>query len=210
MAFSGLTFPQLKLKHGITKEIVDPISVTGNGAREVRRKQNKIDRGVWSFPARNMYEADKQAIVKFLQQTRMGLDSFYFQDPTYPEFNEAVMTWRSSNTYWFNIPYDATTGGIHPVLRPKMGELTVKLNGVTTTASVFTDSTTGMPYLQTGGAGSSSIVCTVTGPCYLVGRFAGPLNYTITAMQKSTLSGTCNVVPTVVQLGDFQIIEVFE
>ena len=202
MAFSGLTFPQLKLKHGISKQIIDPIMVTGNGAREVRRKQNKTDRGVWTFPARNISEADKQTLVKFLQQTRMGADSFYFQDPTYPEFNNAVMAWRSFNTYWLNIPYDATTSGIHPVIRPKMGELTVKLNGVTTTASLLTDSTTGMPYIQTGGAGSSSIVCTVTGPCYLVARFSGTVNYTITAMEKSSLGGTCNVVPTIV---DFSI-----
>lgn len=210
MAFSGLTFPNLKLKHGITKEMVDPISITGNGAREVRRKQNKTDRGVWSIPARAMSETDKQTLVTFLQQTKMGLDSFYFQDPTYPEFNNAVMPWRSSNTYWLNVPYNTSTGGSHPVLRPKMGELSFKLNGTPTTAALLTDATTGLPYIQMGGAGGSNIVCTVTGPCYLVARFAGPLNYTIAAMEKSSLGGTCNVVPTVIQLGDFQIVEVFE
>lgn len=209
MAFSGLTFPNLKLKHGITKEMVDPISITGNGAREVRRKQNKTDRGVWTFPARVISEDDKQTLVKFLKQTNMGLDSFYFQDPTYPNFVDAVMTHRSSNTYWLNIPFDSTTAGTHPVLRPKMSELTVKLNGVTTTATVQTDSTTGKPFIQTAGAGGSSITCTVSGPCYLVARFAGTVAYRIVAMARNGSTG-CDVAPTHVELQDFQIVEVFE
>lgn len=210
MAFSGLTFPTLKLKHGITKEMVDPISITGNGAREVRRKQNKTDRGVWSFPARAMSENDKQALVKFLQQTKMGLDSFYFQDPTYPEFNNAIMPNRSSATFWCKLPYDATTAGIHPIIRPVIAGLTFKKDGVPVVGVTWsTDSSNGQAYFNVPGANAGSII-TVTGPCYFVARFAGTVSYTIAAMERSSLGGDCNVVPTAVQMNDFQIVEVFE
>lgn len=207
MAFSNLTFPQLKLKHGISKQIIDPITITGNGAREVRRKQNKTDRGVWSFPARNIYEADKLTLVKFLQQTRMGADSFYFQDPTMPVLQDAVMASRSTNTFYYNVPFDAATPGNHPIIRPVNAGLTVKLNGTATTSYSFGAGTDGLPYIQVTGATPSDTV-TVSGAYYLVCRFAGTVQYTITAMQK--LDNNCTVTPTVVELGDFQIIEVFE
>lgn len=207
MAFSGLTFPQLKLKHGISKQIIDPISVTGNGAREVRRKQNKTDRGVWTFPARNISEADKQALVKFLQQTRMGADSFYFQDPTMPVLVDAKMSSRSTNTFYYNVPFDATTAGNHPIIRPVNVGLTVKLNGVTTTNYSFATGTDGLPYIQVTGATVSDTV-TVSGPVYLIGRFSGTVQYSITAMTK--IDNNCTVAPTVVELADFQVVEVFE
>ena len=207
MAFSGLTFPQLKLKHGISKQIIDPISVTGNGAREVRRKQNKTDRGVWTFPARNIYEADKQALVKFLQQTRMGADSFYFQDPTMPVLVDAIMPARSANTRFFNVPFDATTPGTHPIIRPVNTGLTVKINGTTTTNYGFGTGSDGLPFISVPAASGSDVI-TVSGPYYLVCRFSGTVQYSITAMQK--LDNNCTVTPTVVELADFQIVEVFE
>lgn len=207
MAFSGLTFPQLKLKHGISKQIIDPIMVTGNGAREVRRKQNKTDRGVWTFPARNISEADKQALVKFFQQTRMGADSFYFQDPTMPVLVDAPMASRSTNTFYFNVPFDAVTPGNHPIVRPVNVGLTVKLNGTPTTNYSFATGTDGLPYIQVTGATPTDTV-TVSGAFYLVARFSGTLQYSIAAMQK--VDNNCTVVPTIVELADFQIIEVFE
>lgn len=210
MAFVNSIFPVLKLKHGITKEIVDPVMITGNGTREIRRKQNKWERFVWSIPARQLLEADKQAITKFLRLTDMGLKSFLFQDPTYPEFNAAPLTNRSTNTWYLTLPYDATTAGTHPVFNPVIGGLVFKKNGVTVTATYTgIDGTTGLPYVTITGSVPADTV-TVTGPTYSTVRFAGPLAYTITAMAKSPLGGTCNVVPTVVQLADFQLIEVFE
>jgi len=210
MAFTNIIFPTLKLKHGVIKEIVDPVMITGNGAREVRRKQNKWERFVWTIPARYLLEADKTAITKFLRQTDMGLKSFLFQDPTYPEFNATPLTSRSTNTWYLTLPWDTTTAGTHPVFNPVMSGLVFKKNGVTVTATYTgIDGTNGLPYVTITGSVPADVI-TVTGPTYSTVRFAGPLRFSIAAMQKSPLGGTCNVVPTVVQLEDFQLIEVFE
>lgn len=208
MAFQNVIFPALKLKHGAYKEISDPVSITGNGTRELRRKQNRWERFIWSIPARHMIEADKVAIYKFLRGVNMGLDSFLFQDPTCPELNLAPLKNRSTNTWYLNIPYDSTTAGTHPIMNPVMGGLKFRKNGNTVTATFAVDSA-GFPYVTITGTVPTDVI-TVTGPLYMTVRFAGPLGYTIAAMEKSPLPGVCNVVPTVIQLADFQIIEVFE
>lgn len=210
MAFLNSKFPTLKLKHGVAKEVVDPVSVTGNGAREVRRKQNRWERFVWSVPARNLIDSDKTAIHKFLRSTDMGLKSFLYQDPTFPELNLAPMTWRSSGTAYLNLPYDATTPGTHPIFNPVMGELVFRKNGNIVTATYNGLDSNGYPYVTITGGLLVGDTLTVTGPIYMTVRFASTLKYSITAMTPSPLGGTCNVVPSVVELGDFQLVEVFE
>jgi hypothetical protein len=210
MAFLNSKFPTLKLKHGVTKEIVDPVSVTGNGAREVRRKQNRWERFVWTIPARNLPNADKDAIYKFLRSTDMGLKSFLYQDPTFPEFNATPLPFRSSGTAYLNLPLDATTAGTHPVFNPVMGELVFRKNGNVVTATYNGVDSNGYPYVTITGGLLVTDVLTVTGPIYMTVRFNSTLRYSISAMSPSPLGGTCNVVPSVVELSDFQLIEVFE
>ena len=87
-----------------------------------------------------------------------------------------------------------------------MGSLS---NGSNASATFGGVDSFGFPYVTIIGSTPTDTI-TVTGPVYMTARFAGPLGFTITAMGKSPLGGTCNVVPTVIQLADFQIIEVFE
>lgn len=209
MAFQNVIFPTLKLKHGAYKEISDPVSITGNGTRELRRKQNRWERFIWTIPSRHLIEADKLAIHKFLRGVNMGLDSFLFQDPTCPELLNAPLKNRSTNTWYLNIPYDSTTPGTHPIMNPRMSGLVFKKNGVTVTATYSGVDTAGFPYVTITGSVPTDTI-TVTGSLYMTVRFNGTLGYTITAMEKSSLGGTCQVVPTVVQLADFQLVEVFE
>ena len=50
----------------------------------------------------------------------------------------------------------------------------------------------------------------LNGPCYLTARLNSPLTWTISAMEKSPLGSTCSPTPTIVDMGDIEIIEVFE
>lgn len=209
MAFQNIIFPDLKLKHGIHKEIVMPVSITGNGNREVRRKQNRYERFVWSIPARTLLEADKQAIYKFLNQVNYGLDSFLYRDPTYPELNGAIMSYRSGTTWYLNIPFDSTTAGTHPIINPVMAGLTFKKNAVAVTGVTFAVGTDGRPYIDVPASVSTDVI-TVTGPLYMTARFDSTFNFTIAAMIPSPLNASCAPNPSMVELGDFNIVEVFE
>lgn len=210
MAFSNLIFPEIKLKHGIQKEVVDPVTITGNGAREVRRKQNRWERFIWTIPSRQLLDADKVAIHKFLRQVGMGLNSFLYRDPTYPSFVDAPLTNRSGNTWFMNLPYDAITAGTHPVFHPQMGGLVFKKGGVTATATFGGVDSNGFPYVTISGSTPADSI-TVTGAVYMTVRFEGSLNFSIDAMAKSTVAtNSCDVVPTIVTLNDFKLVEVFE
>ena len=208
MAFSAVKFPNLRLKHGNIKEIIDPIAVTGNGTREVRRKINRWDRYTWTIPSRQLLEADKLEVIKFFRQVQSGLTSFLYQDPDFPEFNGHKLGNRSGSTWYLNIPYDLTTPGTHPIMNPQMGELTFKLNGVTT-ASTFAIDANGYPYVNVPGSSAGSTI-TVFGNVYLTARFDGSISTTITSMEKSTLNSNCIVKPSVSLMSDIKLIEVFE
>lgn len=210
MAFQSVIFPTLKLKHGITREVVDPVMITGNGAREVRRKQNRWERFVWTIPARNLVQSDIDAIYKFLNGVGKGLDSFLFQDPHYPEFNNAKLANKATTGWYLNLPYDSTTAGTHPVMNPILGGLSIKKNGiahaVTPTFAIDGD---GFPIITIPSTSPSDVI-TISGAVYMTVRFEGTLTTTIAAMQKSTLGGTCNVVPSVSNIQDFRLVEVWE
>ena len=210
MAFQNVIFPDLKMKHGAQKEVVMPISITGNGTREVRRKQNRFERFVWSIPARTLLEADKQAVYKFLNQVNFGLDSFLYKDPTMPELNGAIMTSRSGDTWYLNLPFDSTTAGTHPIMNPVMGGFTFKKNGIAVTGVTFGGlDTNGLPHITVPTSISTDTI-TVTGPVYMTARFDSTFSYTITAMAPSPLGATCAPATTMVEMGDIKIVEVFE
>lgn len=209
MAFLAVKFPTLRLKHGNVKEIIDPITVTGNGVREVRRRQNRWDRYSYNIPSRNLYQADKEALVKFYRQVQGGLTSFLYQDPDFPEFNGHTLQNRSTNTWYLNIPYDISTPGSHPILNPQLTELVFKLNNVPIGVTFTIDPSTGFPYVTIPGSNPSSNI-TVFGPIYITVRFDSSITTTIVAMEKSTLGGSCNVIPTYQSIADIKLIEVFE
>ena len=210
MAFQNVIFPDLKMKHGTSKEIVMPVSVTGNGTRELRRKQNRFERFVWTIPARTLLEADKQAIYKFLNGVNYGLDSFLFRDPTMPELNGAIMTSRSGTTWFLNLPFDSTTAGTHPIMNPVMGGLTFKQNGVAVTGVTYGGlDSNGYPYITVPGSVITDVI-TVTGPVYMTARFDSTFNFSISAMAPSPLGASCAPATTMIELGDIKIVEVFE
>ena len=208
MSFVAVKFPSLKLKHGNSTSYVNPITVTGNGAREVRRKQYRWDRRIVNIPSRQLLETDIENLTKFYHTVEGGLKSFLYQDPTFPEFNGHPLSNRSGSTWYLNVPFNSTTPGTHPILNPQMGELTFKVNGSTVSATFGID-TDGFPYVTLPGSSVGSSI-TVFGPIYLTMRFEGDISNTITAMQKSTLGGTCNVVPYAQSISDITLIEVFE
>lgn len=209
MAFQAVKFPNLKLKHGNVKEIIDPITVTGNGAREVRRKQNRWDRYSWTIPSRQLTDTDKLALLKFFRQVQSGLDSFLYQDPDFPEFNGHKLQSRSGSTWYLNVPYDLTTPGTHPILNPQMGELTFKRNGVTAVTTYGGLDSNGFPYVTVTGSSASDTI-TVFGNVYMTARFDSTITTSITAMQKSTINNNCIVTPLVSAISDIKLIEVFE
>lgn len=210
MAFQNVIFPTLKLKHGIVREVVDPVMVTGNGAREVRRKQNRWERFVWTIPSRNLAQSDIDAIYKFLNGVDKSLDSFLFQDPHFPEFNNSKLTNKATNQWYLNLPFDSSTAGTHPVMNPVLAGLSFKKNGVAHAVTpTFAVDANGFPVITIPSTSPSDVV-TITGPVYMTVRFEGTLTTTIMAMQKSTLGGTCNVTPTVSSIGDFRLVEVWE
>lgn len=208
MAFQNIIFPALRLTHGCTKQIIDPVFITGNGLREIRRKQTLFDRYLWTFPARNMLIDDVKALYKFYRQTNGGLDSFLFQDPSFPEFNNDLLLNKSGSTWFMALPYDSTTGGRHPVFNPQMGSLTFTRNGNPTSAT-FSISSDGYPIVTIPSSVPSDTI-RVTGPVYLTARFDQTIQFTIAATQKSSLSTPNITEPTVMLVGDVNIVEVFE
>lgn len=210
MAFANLKFPELRLKHGISRETIYPVTVTGNGTREIRRAQFRWERHVWSIPSRNLVQADREDLAVFLKNVNFGLHSFLYQDPLFPEYNGHILTYRSGTTWYLTMPNSITSADDHPFLHPQMGELTFKKNGVTTAATLGgTDSTTGLTYINMTGSINTDVI-TAYGPVYFTVRLDSSFGSTITAMEKSSLGGTCNVVPTVQSINDIRLIEVFE
>lgn len=221
MAFQNITFPDLKLKHGLVKTVVDPVVITGNGAREVRRRQNQFERFVWSIQSRNLTEADKLAIHAFLRGVNIAQDSFLYRDPTWPTFTDVRLpqgtgTGAGVSQRQLCFPYAVpNVSNIldnrlkHPIYNLSLTGLTFKNNGVTAAASSFGVLDDGHQYVTVTGATNGSNV-TVTGTPKLVVRFNGQLGWAIAAMTLPSGGACGDVVPSVVQLADFQLVEVFE
>jgi len=239
MSFTYQSFPDLRLKHGTEKTINDPVAITSNGNREIRRKLNKVERYSWSIPSRNLYQEDADAIVKFFNTVHSSVDSFLFRDPTVPELtNQQMVPFYvpgTPGTWLFGLYHS----GMHPVLNlgntgqfpawdlTALTNIVVKRNGVPLVYGSDYDIHMNFdmspypnyPYPRTtvfqstGAAWTGTDVITFSGPIYHTVRFDGMISYKITAMKKSTLStstGDSEVVPTVSSLSDIKLIEVFE
>lgn len=221
MAFQNIIMPKLKLIHGVQKSVVDPVSVIGNGTRETRRKQNRYERFVWRFPSRSILQESKQELHQFFRGVSASLDSFLFQDPDRPELvNEFLGGSRAVDTpgyedYW----YFEVDG--HPLFNhPDTSQLDIKINGDTFYADwwVFIHPTNGRPMILIPGsfsaagyiAGSVVHPVIINGPIYLTVRLNSTLSWTISAMDKSPSGATCTPTPTIVDMADIELIEVFE
>lgn len=202
MAFQNVIMPKIKLIHGVTKQVVDPVLVVGNGTRETRRKQNRYERFVWSYPSRSVLEDSKQELYEFFKSTNSSLDSFLFQDPDFPEFHGEGLTHKSGSTWYLELP------GGHPIINPVMSELVFKIAGVTKSATFAIDAS-GRPTVTITDSNASSTI-QVYGAVYLTVRLNSPLTWTIVALEKSPSGTDCTPVATVVDLGDISLIEVFE
>lgn len=239
MSFQYKIFPELRLKHGVEKTINDPVSITSNGNREIRRKINKTARYSWNIPSRNLMQDEIEAIVKFADE--VGTDSFLYKDPTLPELIDQPLTPMDTGPgtgYWFGLYHS----GLHPVLNLgsygtgvfeswEVGsmlspDIVIKINGVPIDFSIgtygtkmnFTPSLFGSTLPRTFVVNKSfqpyfngSEVVTYSGPLYHAVRFDSMISYRISAMKKSTLlDGPCDVVPVVSELADIKLMEVFE
>lgn len=228
MTFQLIKFPELRLKHGIEKTINDPVNITTNGNREIRRKLNKTERYSWKIPARMLYQEDMDEIVEFFNTTQSSMDTFLYRDPTKPELiAQSLKAFTSGGTLWFLCLHS----GNHPIINLgasgfsalwDMSDLVIKRNGVVVNQSSITvsmnhDFGDAAPYPRctairpTGGGWSAGDIITIGGPIYSTVRFDSMVSYKIAAMQKSSLiTGDCEVVPTVSELSDIQLMEVFE
>lgn len=225
-------FPTLRLKHGTTKTIDDPFQITGNGNREIRRKTNLVERYQWNIPSRNLYQEDLQDLIEFYG--RVGTQSFLFRDHTEPEYDNLKLTQiDTARTVW-----GIYGSGLHPLINfngpawnPASAAVVEVLNlttGAITAAPAITwlhntkPSTVAGVLSLAGGYARSTLLQFATaipvgsvpifsGAIYRTARFNSPLSYTITAMEKSDITtGVCEVVPTVSQISDIQLTEVYE
>lgn len=202
MAFQNVIMPKIKLVHGVTKQIVDPVMVVGNGNRETRRKQNRYERFVWQYPSRAILDDSKQELYQFFRSTNSSLDSFLFQDPDFPEFTGQSLTHKTGSTWYLELP------GGHPIINPVMSGLTFKVNGVTQSATFATDDA-GRPTVSIAGSSAVSTI-SVFGLVYLTVRLNSPLSWSIAALEPSANGTPDTPAPIIVDLGDISLIEVFE
>ena len=80
MAYQNINFPTLKLIHGLKKEIGQTTKIITNGNTEYRVSKSNPRRR-WTFQARTLLKADRDAIIAFAQSVDFALDSFNFYCP---------------------------------------------------------------------------------------------------------------------------------
>lgn len=221
MAFQHIIMPKLKLIHGVQKSVVNPVSVIGNGTRETRRKQNRYERFVWTFPSRSILQESKQELHEFFRGVSASLDSFLFQDPDRPEMvNESFAGRKAVDTPGYEDFWYFEVDG-HPLFNhPDTGQLDIKINGDTFYAEwlVFIHPTNGRPMILIPGSfaatgysnGSVLYAMYISGPIYMTVRLNSTLSWTISAMDKSSSGATCTPTPLIVDMGDIELVEVFE
>ena len=80
MAYQNITFPNPKDLFGLQKEVLQQTKIISNGNSEYRISKNDA-RHRWTWPGRTITKADMDAILTFIGQVNMSLDSFNFVDP---------------------------------------------------------------------------------------------------------------------------------
>lgn len=200
MAFQPVIMPQIRLIHGVSKQIIDPVSVVGNGARESRRKQNRYDRYSWKFPSRSILQSSKQELHTFFRSVKGSLDSFMMVDPDRPQFvDEPLTSFAFAETWYFE-----TSDG-HPIFTG-INDMVFYVNGEPAQSSGMFMIVDGRPLVQLQGTLETDTV-TFSGTSYVAVRLNSPISWSITAMDPGP---NCNPTPSIVDMSDLELIEVFE
>jgi len=200
MAFQNELFPDIKLKHGVAKSVLDPVSVVSNGNREYRLKKNRYDRFSWSIPAHNLNDSDKLEINAFLADKDYALDSFKFKDPDVPTLVDGLMKFNTGTTWFFNIPFDENTSGKHPIFHSDT--LTATVNGSPATITSTGLDASGRPIIDVVGSSSGDVV-RITGNIYFAVRLDSTTGWSLKALDT-------NNAPVIVGYSVIKLLEVFE
>ncbi len=173
MAFINVTFPELRLIHGISRTRGDNTVVFGNGYNEYRIRRSSIDPYNWTYPARDLLVADARELLDFYNSVDGGLGSFKFSDPDDHTWTDLVLEYYKDDKWLVK----SNTGS--PIFTSD-GSPTVKLNGSPVgSAAIQLDDTE--PYIIVATSISVDEV-KITGDFFYGARFASPLNYSMNAL----------------------------
>lgn len=175
MAFQDITFPELRLLHGISKSRGDNTVVFGNGYREYRIRRNKIDPLVWTLPARDLYVDDARELIDFYNDVDGGMDSFKFVDPDDHQWTKYRLS------HYKDDKWKVTSMSGSPIRLASVDQ--VYLND-TPQGPALVQTDDDHPYIIVTGSSSGSRV-EVNGSFYYVARFDSPLVYNYNAFDRN-------------------------
>lgn len=196
MAFSGLTFPNLKLIHGLKKSVILPTVIVSNGNSEFRINRMAFDKYSWSYQARSLINSDKLSLYAFYKSVSGSLNSFKYQDPDFPNFTGQTLTNQATTKWLFNFP-----GSIDHPLYNYDASMVIKKNG---SIAAWTFSiVASKPIITIAGSIPSDTITVESGACYLAARFDGNINWQIEALNTDNTTA-------VVNFDQVNLVEVFE
>ena len=204
MPFKNVTFPNLKLIHGLQKSVAEDTTFIKNARQnlEDRVKKSKWPQYSWAYQGRAISRADMEELLAFYNDVEGTHYSFKFSDPDYPELNSALLA-HSTGTEWFlNIPYDTNTAGRHPIFHVNTGSLSVTVDGSPVVINSFSVNSDGLPVISVLGTVGTEVV-RVSGPFWHAARFNMNLDWSLTALDQSN-------TPSYVTTNTIQLVERFE
>lgn len=162
MAFVNSTFPNLKLIHGLQREMILPTTVVTNGSAEYRINRLQNYRLRWTWPSRMMKAEDRKALALFFSDTALGsLNSFKFKDPDVNTWSSTPLVYSgSSNRFFLRTGIDN-----HPVFHL---DADVVVRSGATPVSFTKTVVNGIPYVTVPGYTSG---LTISGTFYFAARF---------------------------------------
>jgi len=199
MAFINEQFPSVKLVHGVKKSIIDPVAVVTNGNQEFRIKKNRFPRFNWEIPSANVTEETKLEMNAFLAAKDHSLDSFKFSDPDQVTLTDGLMLSKSGSDWYFNIPFDSTTTGNHPIFHSD--NLTATRNGSPATIS-GTSVVDGLPIITITGSSPGDVI-KITGEIFFAVRLDSATGWSLQALNGDN-------TPNIIGYSTLKLIEVFE
>jgi hypothetical protein len=81
MAYQNINFPTIKLLHDFKDEVIRPVTIVSNFAKEYRIARYSAARRKFTFPERNITFADYGTLFTFIQTVGFQRDSFNFINP---------------------------------------------------------------------------------------------------------------------------------
>lgn len=184
MAFEDVVFPDYPMKHGISKLIIDPVSVITNGTLEYRIKKQAWQKFKWTVPVQTMTNEQKEDIRSFLLQRSSSLNSFKYVDPDAAVWNNARLSYHSGTLWEVNMPlstFDQSVAGTHPLFNAEIAG--VSLNGTPIGSPLpALQITDGVPVIDVSGSISADDVRITSGFMYFTVRLASTLSYALVAL----------------------------